>query len=415
MFPWQDLIQLIIARTLAVYFDFMYWIVLALVGYQYWLMKRNQKRMFGVSSYSLRQQVLLTIFYGTFGGIIGSVLLTAVGVTLNQMGFNYIWPLALVLMMLSTRFLCFAYAGGIVALGKILFNWPADVNVPQILTLVAVLHVTESLLIAVSGRYSASPLILRRSDGRLVGAFSLQNFWPLPLVLLMAVAVPGSDLPAGTMHIGDWWPVLPSGVALPEGQHWFYALTPVVAALGYTDMAIASSPLRRRMESAWHLGVYSVTLLALALLSAKYAWLQVFAALLCPLGHELLIQLDNRRETEGEPRYVPTDHGLMILDTVLDTPARKLGLKPGDILLSLDGRSVNCGADLETAILYAPPEFPLMIERNGRLVKKRGRWLTQGERQLGVILVPDGHETVYAEMTTEKFALWEWLKNFRQK
>ncbi|MEN6412968.1 MAG: PDZ domain-containing protein [Veillonellales bacterium] len=416
MFPWQDLIQLIIARTISVYFDFMYWIVLALVGYQYWTMQRNQKRMFGVCSYSLRQQVLLTLFYGTLGGIVGSVLLTVVGVTLNQMGFNYIWPLALLLMMVSVRFLCFAYAGGIVALGKILFNWPADVNVPQILTLVAVLHITESLLIAISGRYSASPLILRRGDGRLVGAFSLQNFWPLPLVLLMAVAVPGSDLPAGTMHIGDWWPLLPLGIEIPEGQRWVYALTPVVAALGYTDMAITSSPLRRRMETACHLAVYSATLLALALLSAKYEWLQVFAALLCPLGHELLIQLDNRRETEGEPRYVPPNHGVMILDTVLDTPARQLGLKPGDILLSLDGRPVNCGADLGTAILYAPQEFPLVIERDGRRLKKKSRWHTQGdERRLGVILVPEGHEQVYAEMATERFAIWEWLKGLRRK
>lgn len=413
MFPWQQIFEFILSRTLAVYFEPAFWIILAFIGVQYWQAKRNQRKMFGANVYSLRHQILLAGFYGTLGGLLASFLLTFVGITLNKLGFNYIWPLALLLTAINTRFLCFAYAGGIIAVSNVLFGWP-DVNVPQVLALVAILHITESLLIALSGRYSALPLFIKRQDGRVVGAFSLQNFWPMPLVLLAAVAVPSGDNPSAAVKMAEWWPLIPLGIDPPEGQNWIYAMMPVVAALGYTDMAVTSQPYKRRLDSALHLGIYSIVLLVLALLSAKYAWLQIVPALLCPLGHELLIQMDNRRESEGPPLFVPPAHGIMVLDTVIDTPARKIGLKTGDIIYSLAGMPVNCGSDLAEAIAFAPPEFNIAFERKGKKVQRMIKFF-KGERRLGIILVPEGHEQYYAVISTERFAIVDWLKRFKKK
>jgi hypothetical protein len=414
VFPWQDILRFILGGALSVYFEPLFWLVLALVGYQYWQMQRNQQRMFGVAGYSLPSQLLLAAFYGTVGGVLGSFLLTVVGINLQRLGLSYIWPVALLLMAINMRFLCFAYAGGLVALSKALFGWP-DVHVPQVLALVAVLHITESVLIAVSGRYSAMPLILRQPGGRLVGAFSLQNFWPLPLVLLAAVAVPGGGEVSGDMiNMPDWWPLLPLGVEPPAGHQWVYAMLPVVAALGYSDIAVASSPGVRRRQSAFHLALYSIVLLGLALLSEQYVWLQVIAALASPLGHELLIQWDNRREMAGIPRYVPPERGLMVLDTVPDTPARKLGLQPGDILISMSGMPLNSGYDLAAAVAYAPLEFGLEIVRSGQVTRRQVKF-GSGERKLGVILVPEGHEQHYVEVTKDQFFIWEWLKKKQWK
>ncbi|VBB05486.1 Hypothetical protein LUCI_0696 [Lucifera butyrica] len=408
MFPWQDIIKLIVTGALSIYGEPMFWLILALVGYQYWQMQRNQVRIFGVAGQSLVRQVAMAAVYGTVGGLVGSFLLTFVGVTLNHLGLNYIWPLALLLMMIHMRFLCFAYAGGLVALSSSLFGWP-DVNVPQVMALVAVLHMTESLLIAVSGRYSAMPLLLRREDGTTVGAFSLQNFWPLPLMLLAVIPVPGTEAVRGMISMPDWWPLLPLPAAPPAGQQWLYAMVPVVAALGYSDMAVASFPVVRRRQSALHLAAYSVLLLVLALLSVHYSWLQVMAALLSPLGHEFLIQWDNKRELEGIPRYVPPPRGVMVLDTVIDTPARQLGLLPGDILLSLDGRPVNSGSELAGAIYIAGAEFTLEIERSQKRLQYHTRF-QNGERRLGIILAPEGHEPYYVSISRDRFWLWTWLK-----
>lgn len=408
MFPWSDIASLIIRGALGIIFDFSFLLILALVSYQYWQMQKRQRQMFGVYNYTLTRQVLLAGLFGLIGGVTGSFLLTLVGVTLNQLGLSYIWPVALVLMLINMRFLCFAYAGGLVALSHVLFGWP-DVNVPQVLSLVAVLHMTESLLIAVSGGYSAMPLIIRKADGRLVGAFSLQNFWPLPLVILFAVAVPSGNELGGMIGMPEWWPLLPLVLEAPAGSSWVYVMAPVVAALGYSDMAIASLPQQRRWHSAINLAVYSIVLLVLSLLAAKYSWLTFFAALLSPVGHELLIQLENRREMAAPPRFVPPPYGVMALDTVVNTPAAKI-LKPGDIIIKLADFPINSRYDLAFALSHIPEQFSVTFERSGKVaVETIG--FKHGRRQLGVILVPDGDERYYVEMMTDRYGLFDWIMN----
>lgn len=407
MFPWQDILQLVIRGVIAVYGEPMFWLVVVLIAYQYWQTQKGQKRMFGVETFSVGQQVTIAVTLGSLGGIIGSFLLTLLGVNINHLGFSYIWPVAILLMAINMRYLCFAYAGGLVALSKVLFGWP-NVDVPQVLVLVAILHVIESILIVMSGRYGSMPAILRRRDGQMVGAFNLQNFWPLPLLVMSAIAVPDAKVPPSVLNMPDWWPLLPAALA-PEGHQWMYSMIPVVAALGYTDLAIASSPQRRRCKSAIYLGTYSILLLALALLSVHYQWLQLIAALASPLGHELLIQLDSKRELEGIPRYVPSPQGIMILDTVIDSPAYKAGLKPGDILLNLDGIVVDTPSQLGTALTLVPAKFVLELMRNGRKVQRKIRLIK--DRGLGVILVPSGDEVQYIELVEDKIWLVEWFKS----
>jgi len=407
MFPWQDILLLIFRGTLGVFFEPMFWMILALVSYQYWQLQRTQIKLFGVYGFTLRKQIMLAVIYGCLGGMIGSFLLTVVGVTLNQLGLKYIWPVAFLLMMINMRFLCFAYAGGLVAISSTVLGWP-EVNVPQVLTLVAILHITEAILIFISGRYSSVPLILKQQDGRIVGAFNLQNFWPLPLVLLGVVPIAGTEAPTGIIKMPEWWPILKMAMEPPEGYTWLYGMLPVVAALGYTDMAITSLPATRRRSSAIHLAGYSIVLLVMALLSAKYHWLQIFAAVLSPLGHEFLIQRDNKHENQGIPRFVPPEQGVMILDTVPDSPARKIDLRPGDIILKLGGMTVNGSYELANAISFAENQFSLEIKRDGQVLQQETRFVN-GERRLGVILVPEGYEENYMEMVTERFGLFDYL------
>lgn len=409
MFPWQEVLRYSISGAVAAYFEPVFWMIVGLIAYQYWQLQKNQKQMFGgICGFSLTQQVLLAVLFGSVGGILGSFLLTFIGLNVNQIGLNYIWPVAIVLMAIHMRFLCFAYAGGIVALSKVLFGWPA-VDVPQVLVLVAILHITESILIIISGYHGSMPVFLRREDGQLVGAFNLQNFWPLPLLLMSAIVVPESSLPESMLAMPDWWPLLPVNIDVSQGHALMYQMIPVVAALGYTDIAISSSPQTHRRRSALHLAAYSIVLLALALLSVHYKWLQIIAALLSPLGHEMLIQLDSRREMAGIPRFVSQEQGLMVLDTVIDTPAYKAGIKPGDIILELQNLVVDNRNQLAEAISIAPPVFSLKILRNGRIIERKARFLKK-ERMLGVILVPEGNESFYVEVSEDKFWLWERLK-----
>jgi len=113
---------------------------------------------------------------------------------------------------------------------------------------------------------------------------------------------------------------------------------------------------------------------------------------------------------QGEPRFVPPPEGVMVLDTVTGSPARKMGLRPGDILLELGGMHIDNGYELARAISYAPEIFEATIGRAGRVERHQGRFLG-GERRLGVILVPDGYSTSYAEVT-RRYGLLDWLRSW---
>lgn len=68
MFPWSDITLLIVRGALGVLFDFNFWLILALVGYQYWQMQKRRRQMFGVYNYTLTQQMMLAGAYGLLGG-----------------------------------------------------------------------------------------------------------------------------------------------------------------------------------------------------------------------------------------------------------------------------------------------------------------------------------------------------------
>ena len=394
--PWFEILKMLVLTTVVVFLQPIFWGILGIVAYQYWQLQKNQLAMFGVTGTPIGRQVKWAMLYGTIGGLMGSLVLTLVGVNIERMGFQYIWPLAIALALINMRFLCFAYAGGIVAVVSAIFGWP-DVDVPQVLALVAALHVTESVLIAISGRYGSVPVILKQG-GRLVGAFNLQNFWPLPLVVLSTVAMQTGAMPEGVFHTPDWWPLLTLGIEPPAGSEWVYVMMPVVAALGYTDMAISSTPGQRRRRSALSLAVYSISLLGMALLAAKFEWLSLPAALLSPLGHEYLVRRDNRTEMAGAPLYVPPEQGVMVLDAIQGEMARMMGIRTGDVILGMSGMPINRGGDLAYAIEWAPPLFDMLLLRGGQELKLDGRF-PPGPRRLGLILVPEGHETYYVTMS----------------
>lgn len=406
MFPLIEIVSLILSSSFAVLEEPMFWLVLLLVGFQYRQQQQSQQRMFGIAVSDWKKQLLQAAWLGMVGGWLGSLLLTLAGVSVNHLGLNYVWPVAIALMLIHARFLCFAYAGGLVAVSSLLFGWPA-VSVPHLLSLVAILHITESFLIAISGRFSAAPIFLRQGD-RLVGAFILQNFWPLPLVILFVVGLPVDKIPDGMVNMPDWWPLLAFGEEAPAGKQWVHMLVPIVAALGYADIAVSTRPEQKRMQSALYLSVYSLTLLTLALLCGRFTWLQLPAALLSPVGHDFLIWLQNRQELRGTPLFVHGEGGLTVLDTVAGSPARLAGIRSGDVLLSLYDMPLTTEDELATALAYAPRNFILRWRRDDLSLQSRVSFL-EGERWLGVILAPRGHEQ-YIELDNGSFGLLRWLK-----
>lgn len=370
----------------------LFWAVVLLVLLQYNRAAERERRLFGLSKLTPWREVLYSLAFGVFGGLIGSMVLVYFGVILDASGgdFIYLWVVSLLLAMWHPRYICFAYSGGLIGLSYLVLGWPR-VNIAAILALVAILHLVESLLIWMDGASAASPLMFRREQGDTVAGFSMQRFWPVPLAVLLVAPMP-PDVTAGTgVAMPDWWPLLPVAGQL-DMDNAAIALFPVVAGLGFTDVALARPAAVKGRGTAGLLLLYSIVLLGLAVAGAHNPWLLWAAVLFSPLAHEGLILFSQRRELSAPPLLSAPDDGVRVLDVVPGSPAAKAGLATGAVITEIEGTPVRTPAEFREQLRLGPVH-PLVRFRSasadGAAVERRVRRSGGHESTLGLVLVPD--------------------------
>lgn len=187
--------------------DILYLVVLGLVASQYARVQSTEEKLYGTAKNKAFYQTASAIGLGLIGGLLASLLLVLVGVSVTDSGIVYLLPLAVLLYLFSPRFLCYSYAGGLAGLSYLVFGWP-KINVPAVMALVACLHAAEAFLIRISGHSCSTPLYVSHENGDVVGGFALQRFWPIPLIVLFLIKVPNLSYLQGLIHLPDWWPLI---------------------------------------------------------------------------------------------------------------------------------------------------------------------------------------------------------------
>lgn len=402
MFPAGELLQLIL-QSLPSYVRRPE--LLAVVGVVLFLVYRQYRRVVQLETHVLGRPLASAgartaeaILVGLGGGALATVLFIVVGLSLNDMGVWYLWPVAILLFFLHPRFLCFAYAGGIVSVVHLATGWP-DVHVPSVMALVAILHLVEAVLIGWHGARQATPVYVRRQKGDVVGGFTLQKFWPIPFVAMLTLVL-GAQLPVDELlEMPDWWPLIASPREVPPGSQLVYMLFPVVAALGYGDIALTRTPEEKARRSALVLFAYSVGLMGLAVLADHVPFWAWPAALFSPLAHEGVIAWGRASEERGKPLFVGGGPPL-VMDVLPGSPAHRLGIRRGDRIVEVNGQPVMSKAAVHAALLEArrpvgwgPPQagVEVVAERGGD-PPQRLRWTVTASLPLGIVLAPEPYE-----------------------
>lgn len=364
--------------------DVLYLVVLGLVAAQYGKVQSIEERVYGKAKNKAVYQTAVSIAYGLFGGLLASILLVLVGVSVNDAGLGYLLPIALVLFLFSPRFLCFSYSGALVSLSYLVFGWP-EVNVAAMMALVACLHAAESLLIRLSGSTCATPLYLADGESGVLGGFSLQRFWPIPLIVLTVVKVPDLTGMEGLIHLPDWWPLITAAEAPGVGVPVF-AMVPLVAALGYGDLSLAKSPPEKAKSTSRALALFSFILLLFSMAASRWSGFTWVAALFAPIAHEVVIRVGAREEMAAPPHYRAAADGVMVLDVIEGSPSQRARLKSGDVIVSVRGSPVRTREDLQL-VLREPGPAQLVIRDYARRTM-REVVIPRENEPIGVITVP---------------------------
>lgn len=385
-----DLMVLIVQSIAMVFINPLFWIVLVLIYNQYKKAGLLERQMLGKERYSVWERMLSSATVGLAGGLTGSIVMVIIGVTLDNTGIIYVWIIAVILMLINPRYMCFSYGGGIISLTSLIFGFP-KIDVPALMAIVAILHLVESVLIFLNGSKQSIPVFMKHKTHGIVGAFNLIRFWPIPIIIMTVVI--GQFSPSAAVEMPDWWPLLKPMDVAGDMDNVMFLMLPVVAALGYSDIAMVEVPERKSRRSSMNLLAYSVVLLVLSVISSYHRPLQWLAAIFGPAFHELLIITGRRQQMKGEPIFVAPDNGVRVLDVFEGGPADKMGLMPGDVITGINGIKVAEEDDL-SAFLQQYPTFIWLDRRTleGEVVTTELSDYSTGIGKLEIVLVPkEGH------------------------
>lgn len=358
-----------------------FWVIVVIIFFQYRKIGELEKDILGKNKKSPIYNVLVSTVFGLIGGLMGSVIFIYFGITINPKDFYFILPLAILLSLIHPKFMCFSYAGGIISLLSLIFGWP-NINVVGVMAVVGVLHLVESFLVLVDGERGRIPIFMER-QGEVIGGFSMNRLWPVPFTIFI--------------NNGGVYPVT------------------IMAILGYGDYAIANCPEKKSKQTAELLLVFSITLLCFAWLSIEYNIFKYAAAIFSPLGHEIIIIIGRKKEERGNFIFAPSDYGLKVLDTLPNSIGEEIALKPGDIILSINGKKVYDKRDIGEILYFRPKYIWIKIfDRDKGLITKEYKNYKNGIHSLGIVVVSSLPEYAFI-VEEQRSSIQKPLDNFRKK
>jgi membrane-associated protease RseP (regulator of RpoE activity) len=175
----------------------------------------------------------------------------------------------------------------------------------------------------------------------------------------------------------------------------------IVAALGYSDIAVSTTPSKKSKISAIRLMVYSTILLLFSVLAKQYTIFLWIVAIFAPLGHEALILWGQREEKSRTPLFRHHHRGITVLDVKKDGHGKEIGLHSGDVILKINNYPIDHKDDIHTVL----NGFPRLVRME--IIDELGKYKTLeyrndqiGMANLGVIIVPKESQVVFHLQTT---------------
>ncbi|MEW9702762.1 PDZ domain-containing protein [Paenibacillus sp. SI8] len=396
-----QLLERLLQAVLQLFLNPFYYIGILFVVLLYRKQVQMERKLFHTKLHSLVDETWRTVLWGWIGGLCASALMLFAGVTIQSDVVLLLWGIAVVLLIIRVRFLCLAYAVGILGIAHAIAGWIPDIaslqeaapildivvnaDIPSLLVIVAILHLLEGTLVRFQGARMASPLFLEGKRGRIIGGYQLQGFWPVPLFLLVPMAGGSAQgLPWGTLLSAD----LASG----------WTLLAFPAMIGFTELTLSKLPRNQTRQSAGLLYLYGLILLGAAVAAHFWSPLIIVAAILSIGLHEALIGYNRWMESKQSPYFIHAQRGLMVLAVVPNSPAQALGIQAGETIHKVNGHKIGSKADLHAAMQLNSAFCKLEVLNEQGEVRFMHRGIFSGDHhQLGIILAPDQQARYYVE------------------
>jgi hypothetical protein len=246
---------------------------------------------------------------------------------------------------------------------------------PSLVILMALLLISEGILITRNASKGTSPKLVKSRRGQNVGAHEVKRLWLLPMFLL----IPGKVL---TLPF-EWWPVFHIGAES-------YSLILVPFAIGFNQQIQGMLPKQSIQLQGRRVTTLGVLILILSVIGYWYPLISIGVAALAIISREL-ISLMQRLKDDNLPFYFSKkNNGLMIIGIIPESPADKMGLQVGELISKVNGVIIRDEHVFYEALQKNRAHCKLeVLDINGE-VRFVQRALYEGDHyELGILFVQD--------------------------
>ena len=217
------------------------------------------------------------------------------------------------------------------------------------------------------------PILRASKRGKQVAKYQKKTMWLLPLLIV----VPGEAFEA----LADWWPLLEI-----NGESYAFLFMPILIGFHFT----VSTQLLQEATAMFRKDFRNVALIGIVLAGISYfvPEMGIFATgIVLLLGMTVLVR-HRRREKQWAFRYGPTNEGLRVIAIRSDSPAQRLELSVGDIILEMNDQAMNQKEDYNRVVAYNRSYIKMRIRRtDGEIVISQTPLYDDDFNNLGLLIL----------------------------
>lgn len=376
-----------------------------------------QKMVIGEKLNSSFELTISQVIFGILGGIIGSIMMSYLGVSFDEnTSIELVFLVSLFLMVKDPKFVCFSYSGAILGFMSVLLEIMGGmygvhveelsflmIDVVALMTLIAILHFVEGILIIIDGSKGSIPIFTKK-DNKIIGGFALKRYWALPVAVALIVNANMYSI-RDIVSTSDWNTLLSPSTPFNIIKNAAIFLMPFYGIVGYSSVTFTKSKKEKALSSGIMVMFYSVILFIFARLAVLNIFFKLFVVIFAPAAHEAMLFIQRYREVSAVPKYVSDEKGMMVLEVAPNSPAYEMGIKSGDLLIEVNHKKISKEDDIIKTIKEASNIAWFKIKRAAGNFEEVRYKNVNNSRKLGIVFVPNNvpEDNVVVKLDGSKF------------
>lgn len=357
-----------------------------------WLMGRqrvkHERRDFNTKIFDSSHELRMLLPQGLLWGMILSLLTLGMGLVIPTASMIIMAVMTIVLVLtMKVRLLSPAYTMSLTFF-VIFFLMEQQIQLPvlhdsfkqlnqsvypTLVILLGLLLIAEGFMIQKNGAKDGSPQLAVSKRGQLIGRYSMRRLWLIP----MFVWIPNGELPAPF----SWYPLFSIGEV---------AIAPIVLPfmIGFAQQVQGLIPEYAVKAHGRQVVLLGFFITALAVASYWYPFLAIVTVILALVGRELVYYLQKNADNKRPFYFSESKQGVKLLGVIPDSPAEKMGLEKGEIIVKTNGMVVHKEAELYEALQKNRAYCKMEVIGNNGEIRFVQRALFEGEHyELGLLFV----------------------------